>query len=119
MKSVIRVLILVGVCLGGVAAYQLLSHKSENRVAIRIGTPVGGRIEKSDAEWREVLPPEAYRVTRRQGTERAFCGAFWDVKRDGVYECVCCGQELFDSKSKYDSGTGWPSLTRLTKLGGE
>jgi peptide-methionine (R)-S-oxide reductase len=80
------------------------------RTAIRIGTPAGGRIEKTDAEWREVLSPDAYQITRRKGTETAFCGGFWDAKGDGIYECICCGQPLFDSTAKFESGTGWPSF---------
>jgi peptide-methionine (R)-S-oxide reductase len=68
------------------------------------------KIVKSDAEWQARLSPEEYRVARRHGTERAFTGRYWDTKTAGTYRCVCCGQPLFDSKTKYDSGTGWPSF---------
>lgn len=78
----------------------------------RVGKPFDGqKVVKTDAEWRALLTPEQYRVTRAHGTERACTGAFWNSKGDGVYECVCCGQPLFDSGTKFDSGTGWPSFT--------
>ena len=65
---------------------------------------------KSNEEWRQRLTPEQFHVTRERGTERAFTGEYWDTKNEGVYQCVCCGQPLFDSSAKYDSGTGWPSF---------
>jgi len=68
------------------------------------------KIERSDEEWREQLTPEQYEVTRRQGTEPAFSGAYWDCKDDGMYRCVGCDAPLFDAKTKFDSGTGWPSF---------
>ena len=67
------------------------------------------KIQKTDNEWREILTPEQYRVTRKHGTERAYTGPNWDNKEPGVYACVCCGKPLFSSESKYESGTGWPS----------
>lgn len=66
-------------------------------------------ISMPDSHWRKVLTPLQFEVTRQKGTERAFTGAYWNSKADGVYCCVCCALPLFDSKTKYDSGTGWPS----------
>src|SRR6202048_5016269 len=68
------------------------------------------KITKNDEEWRQQLTEEQFRVTRQKGTERAFTGVYWNTKGDGVYQCVCCGQALYDSKTKFDSGTGWPSF---------
>jgi peptide-methionine (R)-S-oxide reductase len=68
------------------------------------------KIKKSDDEWRDALTPEQYHVCREKGTERAFTGEYWDSKDEGVYRCAGCGNPLFSSSDKYDSGTGWPSF---------
>ena len=68
------------------------------------------KLVKSDAEWRQQLSPEEYHVTREHGTERAFTGRYHATETPGTYKCVCCGQPLFASDTKYDSGTGWPSF---------
>jgi peptide-methionine (R)-S-oxide reductase len=67
-------------------------------------------VQLSDEQWRERLTPEQYAVLRRQGTEPAFTGQYWNVKEDGVYRCAGCGTELFKADTKFDSGTGWPSF---------
>lgn len=67
-------------------------------------------IQKTDREWAEQLTPEQYRITRKHGTERPFTGAYVDHHEDGTYTCVCCGAPLFDSATKFESGSGWPSF---------
>ena len=67
---------------------------------------------KTEQEWQELLTPEQYRIARMAGTERPFTGKYWNTKTKGTYTCAACGQELFRSEAKFDSGTGWPSYTR-------
>ncbi len=68
------------------------------------------KVKKTDEQWRAELSPEQYQVCRCKGTERAFTGAYYAHKEDGLYLCSCCGEPVFDSSAKYDSGTGWPSF---------
>ena len=78
--------------------------------ATRETTMTVEKVTKTDAEWKQQLTPEQFRVLRQQGTERAFSGKYWDSHDDAIYVCAGCGLELFHSKSKFDSGTGWPSF---------
>ena len=72
------------------------------------------KVVKTDEEWKNELTPEQYAVARKKGTERPFTGEYCQTKKEGVYTCVCCGAELFDSQTKYDSGSGWPSFYQPT-----
>jgi peptide-methionine (R)-S-oxide reductase len=75
-----------------------------------LGATLVAKIVKSEAEWRRELPEEAFTITRKAGTERAFSGAYWNLHAEGLYRCICCDTALFDSATKFDSGTGWPSF---------
>ena len=73
------------------------------------------KVTKTDQEWKKALGPDQYSVCREKATEPPFTGKYWNNKEKGMYRCACCGQELFDSDTKYDSGSGWPSFTAPAK----
>lgn len=90
-------------CDPGIGPAQIVSDKEKTGA-------MAEKVYKSDDEWKKQLTPEQYTITRQKGTERAFTGKYYNCHKEGVYKCVCCGAELFSSKEKYDSGSGWPSF---------
>ena len=98
----------------GVSAAATAASKTPARIEVysvaQGGTVMVDRVVKSDEEWRKELDSEAFRIARQKGTERAFTGKYWDNHRAGVYHCVCCGNDLFTSDTKFESGTGWLSF---------
>jgi peptide-methionine (R)-S-oxide reductase len=102
---------------GILLALFLLHSSDESGRRIRVyslekkGYVTVEKVVKSEKEWRALLTPEQYEVTRKHGTERACSGAYWAHHEAGVYSCVCCGLDLFGSSTKFESGTGWPSFT--------
>lgn len=111
MKKIIAVLI---VCLSPgafcIAQTPKQAPKSKGKVGAKMESKEIEKIVKTEEEWQKVLTPMQFYVMRKKGTERAFTGEFWDHHEKGVYVCAGCAQELFSSKAKFDSGTGWPSF---------
>src|SRR5678815_3941343 len=89
----------------------MLDWQEVLRLARQGNPPPDRRVEKSEDEWRRLLTPEQFQIARRKGTERSFTGEYCERHDPGLYACVCCGTPLFDSRVKFDSGTGWPSFT--------
>jgi peptide-methionine (R)-S-oxide reductase len=100
---------LIPVLLAGIVV-ALVAYQLQGTSLTRTGNSRQVEIMKTDDEWKAMLTPEQFRVTRQKGTERAFTGEYWNNHDDGIFTCVCCGQPLFDSKTKFESGTGWPSF---------
>ena len=110
--------VLVAHPLARAVATTLSGPKAGNDVTIESFSPAGkslgvmrvAKVTKSEQDWTSQLPPGSYTVTRQQGTERAYSGKYWNNHADGIYRCICCDTALFDSKTKFESGTGWPSF---------
>lgn len=114
MNRVLNIIVIIGIF--AFAAFIITVWRSGTTAQNHSGrsntkeTPMPEKIVKSDEEWRQILTPEQYWVTRQKGTEPPFSGKYYDFKGKGTYECVGCGQDLFSSEAKFDSGSGWPSF---------
>lgn len=92
------------------AVFVSMSACAQSQSSNKADEKITYSINKTDAEWKKILTPEQYNILREKGTERAFTGAYWDNHEKGIYYCAACHQALFNSDTKFDSGTGWPSF---------
>jgi peptide-methionine (R)-S-oxide reductase len=110
--------VLIGAAVAGSAWRRTLAADASDWVLVdsfsnsgkSLGTARMRKTARTEAEWKALLSPESFEVTRRAGTEPAFTGAYWNNHADGLYRCICCNTALFDSRTKFESGTGWPSF---------
>ncbi len=109
-RSLLSGAVVIAIAPNARAAVDMVEIESFDANGKSLGLSRVDKIVKSEAEWRAQLAPLAFEVTRKEGTERAFTGPYWDNHADGIYRCVCCDTALYDSKTKFDSGTGWPSF---------
>jgi peptide-methionine (R)-S-oxide reductase len=114
MKTISAIYILL--IFAGCAQYMKNNYQKEKSEMITIFNARKGteeeveKIHKTDEEWRKLLTPDQYRITRQKGTEQAFSGQYYKQKEEGIYQCICCGTDLFSSEVKFESGSGWPSF---------
>ena len=114
--AVLAFALLINSCTAAGSAGQGTQENSSSEAGEQTMSPMD-KVIKTNDEWKAMLTPEQYRITREAGTERAFTGEYYDFKSEGTYQCVCCGLPLFESRHKFDSGTGWPSFWQTAAKG--
>lgn len=118
MQKIFQVLIIVSIVSSLVSCdSQQAAEKADTDHSHAALAAEAFPVRRSETDWQKLLSPEAFAVLRKEGTERAFSGKYHNLKKDGIYYCAACGNRLFDSKHKYDSGTGWPSYYKPIESG--